>query len=196
MDSLERVSETFLATARLAEECARSLAPAVVQAAASMAQAILQGNKLLVCGNGGSAAEALHFSSEMLNRFERERPPLPAIALAADPATLTCIGNDYDFDEVFAKQVRALAQPGDVLLALTTSGRSPNIVAAIEAAHAREARVVLLSGRDGGECGQRLGAEDTEIRVPASSTARIQEVHLMIIHHLCDAIDRHLFGQD
>jgi len=196
MDSAERVSETFMATARLAEECARTLPAAVVQAAALMAQAILQGNKILVCGNGGSAAEALHFSSEMLNRFEQERPPLPAIALNADAATLTCISNDYHFDEVFSKQVRALAQPGDVLFTLTTSGRSPNIVAAIDAAHERGARVVLLSGRDGGDCGQRLGAEDTEIRVPASSTARIQEVHLMVIHHLCDAIDRHLFTQD
>ncbi|HAZ60566.1 MAG TPA: phosphoheptose isomerase [Gammaproteobacteria bacterium] len=196
MESNERVSDTFLATARLAEECARTLPPAVTQAAARMAQAILQGNRILTCGNGGSAAEALHFSSELLNRFERERPPLPAIALCADSATLTCIGNDYDFNEIFAKQVRALAQPGDILLALTTSGRSPNIVAAIDAAHAREAHVVLLSGRDGGDCGRRLGVEDTEIRVPASNTARIQEVHLMVIHHLCDAIDNHLFAQD
>jgi len=196
MDSTERVSETFLATARLAEECARMLPAAVVQAAGLMAQAILQGNKILACGNGGSAAEAQHFSSEMLNRFEQERPPLPAIALSADCATLTCIGNDYDFRDIFAKQVRALAQPGDVLFVLTTSGRSPNLVAAIDAAHERGARVVLLSGRDGGECGQRLGDQDTEIRVPASSTARIQEVHLMVIHHLCDAIDRHLFAQD
>jgi len=196
MDSTERVSAMFLATARLAEECARTLPAAVVQAAATMAQAIFQGNKILVCGNGGSAAEALHFSSEMLNRFEQERPPLPAIALSADAATLTCIGNDYDFNEMFAKQVRALAQPGDVLFALTTSGRSPNILAAIDAAHEREALVVLLSGRDGGSCAQRLAVKDTEIRIPESSTARIQEVHLMVIHHLCDAIDRHLFGQE
>jgi phosphoheptose isomerase len=196
MDSTERVGEAFRASARLAEECARTLPPAVVQASAVMAQAIFQGNKILVCGNGGSAAEALHFSSEMLNRFEQERPPLPAIALCADAATLTCIGNDYSFDEVFAKQVRALAQPGDILFALTTSGRSPNIVAAIDAAHEREALVVLLSGRDGGACSQRLGVEDTEIRVPETSTARIQEIHLMVIHQICDAIDRHLFAQE
>lgn len=196
MDSAERVADAFMSCARLAEECSRTLTPAVLQAASVMASAILQGHKILVCGNGGSASEATHFSSEMLNRFEQERPPLPAIALTADSATLTCIGNDYDFSEIFAKQVRALGQPGDVLFALTTSGRSANIVAAIEAAHDRDLTVVLLSGRDGGPCAQRLAGADTEVRIPAESTARIQEMHLVVIHQICDVIDRHLFGQE
>ncbi len=149
---------------------------------------------MLACGNGGSAGDAQHFSSEMLNRFEHERPGLPAIALTTDTSTLTSIANDYAFDQVFAKQLRALGQPGDVLLAISTSGNSANVLAAAAAAHELDMWVVALTGRDGGRLKPMLRPGDIEIRVPAESTARIQEVHLLAIHCLCDLIDTQLLG--
>jgi len=157
---------------------------------------LLAERKVLSCGNGGSAGDAQHFSSEMLNRFERERPGLPAMALTTDTSTLTSIANDYSYQEVFAKQVRALGQHGDVLLAISTSGNSTNVVQAITAAHERGMHVVALTGKDGGTMGQQMRDEDVEIRVPSDSTARTQEVHLLVIHCLCDLIDRQLFGDE
>ena len=175
-----------------AKQAAIVLAPTIVDAAALMTRSLLEDGKILSCGNGGSAADAQHFSSELLNRFELERPGLPAVALTTDSSTLTSIANDYAFLEVFAKQVRALGQPADVLLAISTSGNSENVVRAIHAAHERGLRVVALTGRDGGAIAGVLGDADVEIRVPAERTCRIQEVHLLIIHCLCDLIDAEL----
>ncbi len=157
---------------------------------------MLTSGKVLSCGNGGSAGDAQHFSSEMLNRFERERPGLPAFALTTDASTVTSIANDYQFADIFAKQIRALGHPGDVLLAFSTSGNSHNILNAIDAAHDKDMRVVLASGRDGGQAAGTLRPGDIELRVPSDSTARIQESHLTIIHCLCDLIDYHLLGQE
>ena len=151
---------------------------------------------IYVCGNGGSAGDAQHFSAELINRFERERPPLPAIALTTDSSTITSIGNDYSFDEIFSKQVRALGQGGDVLLAISTSGNSSNVIEAIKIAHAREMKVIMLSGRDGGAMRELIKPGDVEVCVPSQITARIQEVHLLVIHCLCDLIDTHLFGPE
>ena len=174
------------------KQTAIALAPTIAAAAATMTRALLDDGKILSCGNGGSAADAQHFSSELLNRFELERPGLPAVALTTDSSTLTSIANDYAFVEVFAKQVRALGQPADVLLAISTSGNSENVVRAIRAAHERGLKVVALTGRDGGVVAATLGPVDIEIRVPAERTCRIQEVHLLIIHCLCDLIDAEL----
>ncbi len=159
-----------------------------------LSESLSAGGKILSCGNGGSAGDAQHFSAELLNRFERERPGLSAMALSTDTSTLTSIANDYAYEQVFAKQVTALGRHGDVLLAISTSGNSPNVVAAIHAAHERGVRVVALTGRNGGQIAGALRPGDVEIRVPAERTARIQEVHLVVIHCLCDGIDRTLFG--
>lgn len=175
-----------------AKQAAIGLAPAIAAAAATMTRSLLEDGKILSCGNGGSAADAQHFSSELLNRFELERPGLPAVALTTDASTLTSIANDYAFVEIFAKQVRALGQPTDVLLAISTSGNSENVVRAIRAAHERGVRVVALTGRDGGAIAGVLADGDIEIRVPAERTCRVQEVHLLIIHCLCDLIDAEL----
>src|SRR5690606_9728315 len=153
------------------------LAPRIAAAARLMTRALLEDGKIWSCGNGGSAADAQHFSSELLNRFELERPGLPAVALTTDSSTLTSISNDYSFVEIFAKQVRALGSPGDVLLAISTSGNSENVVRAIRAAHERGVRVVALTGRDGGSVAASLKPDDIEIRVPAERTCRVQEVH-------------------
>ncbi len=152
------------------------------------------GGKIMSCGNGGSAGDAQHFSAELLNRFERERPGLAAVALSTDTSTLTSIANDYAYEQVFSKQVMALGRPGDALLAISTSGNSPNVLAAIHAAHDRGMPVIALTGRNGGKMAGALKSGDVEIRVPADRTARIQEVHLVVIHCLCDGIDRTLFG--
>ena len=158
-----------------------------------MVAALLNDKKILTCGNGGSAGDAQHFSSEMLNRFERERPALPAIALSTDTSTITSIANDYHFDDIFAKQLRALGQSGDILLAYTTSGNSGNIIKAVTAAHDKEIACIILSGKEGGALAPLLNENDIEIRVPSQSTARIQEVHLLISHCFCDLIDHQLF---
>jgi D-sedoheptulose 7-phosphate isomerase len=158
-------------------------------------QCLLGGGKVLSIGNGGSAGDAQHFSSEMLNRFEMERPGLPAIALTTDSSTLTSIANDYSYDQVFSKQVNALGQQGDILLAISTSGNSTNVNRAIQAAHDREMQVIALSGKQGGDMASLLTADDVEIRVPSDSTARIQEVHLLAIHCICDLVDHQLLGQ-
>lgn len=194
MDQSNRIAELFaqsIDTKRTAEEV---LNPKIVSAGNAMLQALKANKKILTCGNGGSAGDAQHFSSELLNRFERERPGLAALALTTDSSTITSIANDYDYAEVFSKQVRALGQSGDILLAFTTSGNSENILRAIEAAHEKSMYVVLVSGKTGGPAAEMLDKEDIEIRVPSSSTARIQEVHLLVVHCLCDLIDNHLLG--
>lgn len=195
MNLIERVTELFNASIESKQQALPQLAEPIAKAAELIVTVLLGGGKILSCGNGGSAADAQHFSSEMLNRFERERPGLPAISLTTDTSTLTSISNDYDFDEIFARQIRALGQGGDLLLAITTSGNSENINAAIETAHEREMKVVALSGRSGGRLATLLTEQDIEIRVPAESTARIQEVHLLTIHCLCDLIDQQLLGE-
>ncbi|MFT5594329.1 MAG: D-sedoheptulose 7-phosphate isomerase [Oceanicoccus sp.] len=190
----ERINQHFQASIETKQQAAEVLAPSIELASDSMVAALLSGGKILTCGNGGSAGDAQHFSSELLNRFERERPSLPAIALTTDSSTVTSIANDYSYNEIFSKQIRALGNTGDVLLAISTSGNSANVVQAIQAAHDREMRVVALTGRDGGDMASLLLPEDIEIRVPSMVTARIQEVHLVVIHCLCDLIDWQLFG--
>jgi D-sedoheptulose 7-phosphate isomerase len=192
---LERIRHNFQESLHVKQQAMEHLGPAIALAAERMAHCLLNERKILSCGNGGSAGDAQHFSSEMLNRFERERPGLPAVALTTDASTVTSIGNDYSFEEIFSKQVRALGQPSDVLLAISTSGNSSNVVQAIEAAHDRRMTVIALTGRDGGKMASSLADGDVEIRVPAKSTARVQEVHLLIIHCLCDLIDFQLFGE-
>lgn len=194
MDLTERTRQLFADSIRTKQQSADVLSEPIARAAQRIVSRLLQGGKVLSCGNGGSAGDAQHFSSEMLNRFERERPGLPALALTTDTSTLTSIANDYHFELVFAKQVRALGQAGDLLLAISTSGNSPNVAAAVAAAHEQDMEVVALTGRDGGKLAASLTDEDVEIRVPAQSTARIQEVHLLSIHCLCDLIDRQLLG--
>jgi D-sedoheptulose 7-phosphate isomerase len=196
MDPVQRVLDNFNASIQLKTEASELLAPAIVAAAELMTSCLLKEGKILSCGNGGSAGDAQHFSSEMLNRFEMERPGLPAIALTTDSSTLTSIANDYQFADIFSRQIRALGRPGDVLLAISTSGESHNIMHAIDAAHDRDMLVIVLSGREGGQIADQVRETDIEIRVPSWSTARIQEVHLMIIHSICDLIDRHLLGQE
>ena len=171
------------------------LAPIIAEGANRMIEALLADRKILACGNGGSAADSQHFSSELLNRFEQERPGLPAVALTTDSSTLTSIANDYNYNDIFAKQVRALGKPGDVLLAISTSGNSRNVVRAVEAARERDMVVVALNGRDGGEIATALGENDVNICVHGPSTARIQELHIIAIHCLCDLIDHQLLGQ-
>ena len=161
-----------------------------------MFHCLMNEGKILACGNGGSAADSQHFSAELLNRFERERPGLAAMALTTDTSTLTSIANDYDYNQVFSKQVRALGHAGDVLLAISTSGNSPNVMAAVDAAHERQMSVVALTGRNGGKMAAQLGADDVHICVPSQVTARIQEVHLLCLHCLCDAIDLQLLGAE
>jgi D-sedoheptulose 7-phosphate isomerase len=193
---VERIRTSFTDSIQTKINSADALINIIAEAAEEMVQALLEGHKILSCGNGGSACDALHFSSEMLNRFKQERPGLPAIALSADMATITSIANDYHFSDIFAKQVRALGQAGDLLLAITTSGNSTNIINAIKAAHDKNMGVIVLSGYDGGKIPDYLQEKDIEIRVPAFETARIQETHLLIIHCLCDIIDFRLFGQE
>jgi D-sedoheptulose 7-phosphate isomerase len=195
MDTVTRVAELFNDSIEIKQRAAEVLCPVVAEVAEALIKCLVEGHKVLVCGNGGSAADAQHFAAEMLNRFEAERPGLPAIALTTDSSTLTSIANDYQFSDVFARQVRALGQSGDVLLCITTSGGSANIVSAIEAAHDRDMPVVLLSGRDGGAAAVALAQGDLEIRVPSGSTARTQEVHILVLHCLCDLIDRSLLGE-
>jgi phosphoheptose isomerase len=194
MSIIERIKHNFhesIATKTLAGE----LLPEVIARAGNrMAKALIENQKILCCGNGGSAADAQHFASELINRFETERPSLPAIALTTDTSTITSIANDYHFDEIFTRQIKALGQPGDILLAISTSGNSKNVLNAIKVAQDRHMIVVALTGRDGGQIGAALNSQDIEIRVPAQSTARIQETHLLIIHCLCDLIDRVLFS--
>ena len=192
--SLQRVRQLFAESIETKMKAAEVLPDAILAAGQCMVECLLNGGKILSCGNGGSAGDAQHFSSELLNRFERERPALPAMALTTDASTVTSIANDYSYNELFSKQIRALGNQGDVLLAISTSGNSANVVQAIQAAHDRGMKVVSLTGRDGGKMASLAAPGDVEVRVPAQSTARIQEVHLLVIHALCDHIDQQLFG--
>jgi len=195
MDLTSRIKQNFQDSINTKQLAADLLAEPLATAAQMITQCLLGGGKILSCGNGGSAGDAQHFSSEMLNRFEMERPGLPAVALTTDSSTLTSIANDYSYEQVFSKQVSALGQQGDILLAISTSGNSTNVNRAIEAAHEREMQVIALSGKQGGDMASALTADDVEIRVPSDSTARIQEVHLLAIHCICDLVDHQLLGQ-
>lgn len=194
MDLVKRIGEHFAVSAQTKLKAAEMLASPLSEAAQCMAACLENDGKILACGNGGSAGDAQHFSAELLNRFEMERPPLAAIALTTDSSTLTSIANDYSFDEVFSKQVFGLGRAGDVLLAISTSGNSSNVLRAIEAAHEREMRVIALTGNGGGKMAGVLRDTDLHLCVPSRSTARIQEVHLVCLHCLCDAIDCLLLG--
>ena len=194
MDSLERVRQHFIDSISTKQAAMEAIAETVTAAGALMSRALLDEGKILSCGNGGSAADSQHFSSELLNRFEMERPGLPAMALTTDSSTLTSISNDYAYEDIFSKQVRALGKSEDVLLGISTSGNSENVCRAIQAAHERGMKVVALSGRDGGRMAGLLHEGDVEVRVPAERTARIQEVHLVVIHCLCDLIDTAIIG--
>ncbi|MGR9106345.1 MAG: phosphoheptose isomerase [Gammaproteobacteria bacterium] len=194
MNLQDRILSQFSASIQTKQDAMNILPPIIELASEKLVSCLLEDGKILTCGNGGSAGDAQHFSSEMLNRFERDRPGLPAIALTTDTSTLTSIANDYHFDDVFAKQVRALGQSGDILICYTTSGNSANILSAVAAAHDRSMTVIAITGRDGGALANLLHDTDLEIRVAAKSTARIQETHLLITHCLCDLIDHRLFG--
>jgi D-sedoheptulose 7-phosphate isomerase len=194
MDIISRVREHFTESILTKQQAMETISDAIAAGGQLMSEALLNDGKILSCGNGGSAADSQHFSSELLNRFEMERPGLPAMALTTDSSTLTSISNDYAYEEIFSKQVRALGKSGDVLLAISTSGNSENVIRAMQAAHERGMRVVALSGRDGGRMAEVFQEGDVEIRVPAERTARIQEVHLVAIHCLCDIIDATLLG--
>lgn len=194
MELKQRIQTIFGSSIETKIAAADCLPDVIEQAGTLMTQSLIGGHKLLACGNGGSASDAQHFSAELLNRFERERPNLPAIALTCDSSTVTSIANDYQYNEIFSRQIRALGQAGDVLLAISTSGQSENVWHAIQAAHERQMHVVALTGRDGGKIASILSESDVEIRVPATSTARIQETHIVVIHCLCDLIDHCLFG--
>jgi len=196
MEPLTRIERHFVASLEAKQRTLAAMGPRIVQAAELLAERLRRGHKILVCGNGGSAADAQHFAAELVNRFEIERPGLAAIALTTDSSALTSIANDYAFEQIFARQVRALGRPGDVLLAISTSGHSPNVLVAIDAARELGMATLALTGRDGGRMTEQLDGEDIEIRAVASATARIQETHILIIHCLCDMVDWLLFGKE
>jgi D-sedoheptulose 7-phosphate isomerase len=192
----QRIIAHFQESAELKMRSAATLAQPISMAIELMFNALSNGNKILTCGNGGSAGDAQHFAAELVGRFERERFPLPAIALTTDTSIITAVGNDYSFREIFSKQVQAFGQAGDILLAISTSGNSGNVLAAVEAALEREMRVVALTGKDGGQLARMLTDADVHINVQHTRTARIQEVHLVAIHAICDGLDVALFGED
>jgi len=194
MKLLKRVEQHFAASFEAKQRTLAMIGPRIAHAAEVLAERLQRGGKILACGNGGSAADAQHFAAELVNRFEMERPGLAAIALTTDSSTLTSIANDYAFEQVFARQLRALGRPGDALLAISTSGHSPNVLAAMAAAQELGVITVALTGRDGGKMAEQLKADDLELRVSATVTARIQETHILIIHCLCDLIDQRLFN--
>jgi D-sedoheptulose 7-phosphate isomerase len=196
MDLIARINGHFNDSAQLKLRAVESLAAPLAQASERIARCLRDERKVLACGNGGSAADAQHFAAELLNRFEMERAPLAAVALTTDSSTLTSIANDYNYNEIFSKQVRGLGRKGDLLLAISTSGNSPNVIEAMHAAHDRGMGVIALTGRKGGKMAGVLGPDDIHICVPADRTARIQEVHLLCLHCLCDAIDCLLIGVD
>ncbi len=191
---LERIAAHFAESANLKLSASQVLPAPIARAGEMLAASLRSGGKVLACGNGGSAADAQHFAAELVNRFERERSPLAGLALTTDTSNLTSIANDYAYDQVFAKQVRALGRSGDVLLAISTSGNSASVLEAMRAAHAGGLKIVALTGNGGGRMTALLGAADVHVCVPHHKTARIQEVHLLVLHCLCDAIDAELFG--
>ena len=191
----QRIQQQFFDSADLKYAAAEILSKPIADAVSALVGCITAGGKVLSCGNGGSAGDSQHFAAEFVGRFERERPGLAAIALTTDTSILTAIGNDYSFEAIFAKQVQALGAPGDVLLAITTSGNSANVLAAVDAARAKEMTVIALTGNTGGRMRERLTETDVHICVPHERTARIQEVHLLVLHCLCDAVDLQLLGE-
>ena len=193
MDLEARLRAHFEASIQAKRDTLAAALPAVGRAATLLADCLRDGGKVLSCGNGGSAGDAQHFAAELTGRFERERPGMPGIALTVDTSALTAIANDYSFERVFSKQVEALGRRGDVLLAISTSGNSPNVLKAIEAAHRQGMHVVALTGRDGGRMAGLMRADDVELRAAAAVTARVQEVHILFLHCLCDAIDELLY---
>ncbi len=195
MKPLDRIALHFAASLEAKRLTLDAMGARIVQAAEYLAERLRQGGKILVCGNGGSAADAQHFAAELVNRFEMERPGLAAIALTTDSSALTSIANDFAFEQIFARQIRAIGKPGDVLLAISTSGDSPNILTAVAAAQEKGLSTILLSGRDGGRAARQLDDGNIEIRAAATATARIQETHILIIHCLCDLVDHLLFGE-
>ena len=192
----QRIQRHFFESADLKNQCAQILAPVIANAISILVSTLTNGGKILVCGNGGSAADAQHFAAEFTGRFERERPGLAAIALTTDTSAITAIGNDYNFDAIFSRQVQALGNPGDVLVGISTSGNSKNVIKAIEVAHEQGMVVIALTGKGGGEIGRMLSEMDVHITVPHDRTARIQEVHSLALHCLCDGVDNVLFGSD
>jgi D-sedoheptulose 7-phosphate isomerase len=193
-DIQNQISLAFQASIETKQQSEIALSESIELASTLLNQTLLSGNKVMSCGNGGSAADAQHFSSELLNRYDRDRPGLPGIALTTDSSTLTSIANDYDYQQIFSKQITALGQPGDLLLAISTSGQSQNIVKAIRASNESDIAVIALTGKDGGLIEQELNSNSVEIRVPSNVTARIQEVHLLVIHILCELLDLQLLG--
>jgi D-sedoheptulose 7-phosphate isomerase len=193
MSDTKRIRSHFEESIDVKKQSMDTLTPVIAAAADLMTAVLNDGGKILSCGNGGSAGDAQHFSAELLNRFEIERPGLAGIALSTDTSTMTAIANDYSFDEIFSKQVTALGNTGDCLLGISTSGNSANVLEAVRAAHGRNMKVIALTGNDGGKIAKSLAGDDVEIRVPSSRTARVQEVHLVVIHCLCDALDQALF---
>lgn len=196
MEPLTRIEQHFAASIAAKQRTLDMMGARIVRAAELLAERLRQGHKILICGNGGSAADAQHFAAELVNRFEIERPGLAAIALTTDSSALTSIANDYAFDQIFARQVRALGRSGDVLLAISTSGHSPNVLMAMAAARELGLSTVALTGRDGGRMAGQLDEGDIELRAAATATARIQEVHILIVHCLCDLVDHQLFGEE
>ncbi len=194
MPLLQRIQQQFHDSLQAKQQALDTMAAPIERAVRLMTQCLQSGGKVMACGNGGSAADSQHFAAELLNRFEKERPPLAAIALTTDTSTLTSIANDYRYEDVFAKQIQALGKKGDVLLAISTSGNSPNVIEAIHVAHALGVRVVALTGRNGGKINALLSADDIHLCVPVERTARIQECHLLTIHCLCDGIDALILG--
>ena len=190
----QRIQQHFIDSADLKYQAAPLLSKPIADAVQALLACVTSGGKVLICGNGGSAADAQHFAAEFVGRFERERPELAAIALTTDSSILTAVGNDYGFSVIFSRQVRALGQAGDVLIAITTSGNSDNVLKAIEAAHEREMVIIGLSGRGGGKMTRALRDTDVHICVPHDRTARVQEVHLLTLHCMCDAVDDLLLG--
>ncbi|WP_422450907.1 MULTISPECIES: phosphoheptose isomerase [unclassified Endozoicomonas] len=192
----ERITQHFSDSIDAKIRSADTLPPLIADAAELMVQSLLNEGKIMACGNGGAAGDAQHFVSELLNRFDRERPALPALSLCADSLTMSSIANDSSYNEVFSKQIRALGHEGDILLAISAHGNCPNMVQAIQAAHDRNIQVIALTGKDGGDMARLLHPEEVEIRVPDISPQRIQEVHTLVIHCLCDLIDEFLFSAE
>lgn len=196
MNEQDKIKQLFDASIETKQTAAGSMLDQIARAIVLLETAVKNGNKVLSCGNGGSAADAQHFSSEFINRFHQDRESIPAIALTTDSSTITSIANDYSYDEIFSRQVSSLGQAGDILIAISTSGNSGNVVRAMQEANKRDMHIIAFTGRDGGKMAEFIRDQDIELRVPSETTARIQEVHLLLIHILCARIDNRIFGLD